>query len=124
MLRTVFQTASNALLSLNGNCNSNTFSKRLFNLKQGRTELTFCLKTWEAEHFSKDSVCLSPVKEEDGSTYLIYVPPHFMIMYVTHVQMIQYRCQDRCLTAFLIYGIRYKYQSDTTVGILTRRDIK
>ena len=58
--------------------------------------------------------------------YLIYVPPHFMMMYVTHtyVQMIQYRCQDWCFTAFLIYGIGYKYQSDATVGTLTWRDIK
>lgn len=59
--------------------------------------------------------------------YLIYVPPpHFTMMYGTHahVQMIQYRCQDRCFTAFLIYGDSHKYQSDTTAGILTQRVIK
>jgi len=49
-----------------------------------------------------------------------------MVTYVTctYVQMIQYRCPDWCFTAFLIYGIGYKYPSDVTAGILTQRDTK
>lgn len=43
---------------------------------------------------------LSLVKEEGGSTCLIYVsPPCFVWMGVTRVQVIDGRCQDRCFTA-------------------------
>lgn len=54
---------------------------------------------------------------------LIYVPPpHFMMMYVACTCAND--CQDRCFTestAFLICGIRHKYPSDMTAGILTER---
>lgn len=114
-----------------------TLFKRLFILKQGRTELSFYLKAWGSSgvfqelgqssneiRYIKMVVCSSSSVYDDtyDDTYICNGMLHILLpLHVDDsVQM-----SSSWFTVFLIYGIRYKYQSGMATRIPTQSmDIK